>query len=111
MTPQQQWSIARLRSWCSLIERSAPDGDNRLIVDADVAAEHARDLLSLIALVNRPLPSVRDIAKIIDPKAFDPPYDKFDDVHNAVNADRRDALAKAVQILDLIGGAGPQGGA
>lgn len=78
---------------------------------ARYASDLAADLRTLLTHVNRPIPSAREIAKIINPKAFDPPYDKFDDVHDAVNADRREAMAKAVQILDLIGGAGPQGGA
>jgi hypothetical protein len=39
---------SRLMAWVALIERTAADGDNRLMVDADVAAEHARDLRALL---------------------------------------------------------------
>jgi hypothetical protein len=39
---------SRLIAWVALIERQAADGDNRLLVDADVANEHARDLRELL---------------------------------------------------------------
>lgn len=39
---------SRLMAWITLIERQAADGDNRLLVDAEVANEHARDLRDLL---------------------------------------------------------------
>ncbi len=39
----------RLSAWAKIIERPTPDGDNSLLVDADVADEHAEDLRSLLS--------------------------------------------------------------
>lgn len=53
------------------------------------------------------IPSARAIAKIINPKAFDPPYDEFDDVHDAIDGARREALAKAEEIAAMLSGVTP----
>ena len=40
---------SRLMAWVTLIERASPDGDNRLLVDADVASQHAADIRAVLS--------------------------------------------------------------
>lgn len=69
-------ALDRCRAWVNLLARSAPDGDNRVLVDADVAAEHAADLTTLLAALASDPPPFRgealseQAARIIDPAAF-----------------------------------------
>ena len=44
--------VARIEAICTIIERPSADGDDRILVDADVAAQHARDCRLILDLIS-----------------------------------------------------------